>query len=442
MCDTFVALSNATQDGSVIFAKNSDRHPNEAHELVLIPHTTHPEGAEGECTYISVPQVRETYTVLLSKPFWIWGAEMGANEQGVVIGNEAVFTKVPYDKGPGLIGMDFLRLALERAASADAALDVMIDLLETYGQGGNHGFHPLYYHNSFLIADRGSAWVLETAGKHWAAEKVQDVRSISNLITIGKTWDRASDDLVTYALERGWCKRAEDFDFGGCYNDFLYTTFAAGRHRFCRTWDGLQVKRGAIDVAFAMQLLRDHGPNVDEAWVPGKGVTGAEVCAHASFGPIRVSQSVGSMVSHLSEEGDTHWVTGTSAPCTSTFKPVWLDSGLPDLGPQPTGTYDVQTLWWRHENLHREILRDYATRIPVVRTERDALEAGFQHDLAEVGQASAAERAAFTLACFDKVALAEAEWLPAVQSAPIRSARPELDRVAWKGFDREAKRQP
>ena len=29
MCDTMVALSNSTKDGSVIFAKNSDRQPNE-----------------------------------------------------------------------------------------------------------------------------------------------------------------------------------------------------------------------------------------------------------------------------------------------------------------------------------------------------------------------------------------------------------------------------
>ncbi len=28
MCDTFVALGNATSDGSVIFGKNCDRGPN------------------------------------------------------------------------------------------------------------------------------------------------------------------------------------------------------------------------------------------------------------------------------------------------------------------------------------------------------------------------------------------------------------------------------
>ena len=79
MCDTMVALGNSTVDGTVVFAKNSDRHPNEAHHLLLIPSTDHEEDSFVQCTYIRVPQVSRTYTVLLAKPFWIWGAEMGAN---------------------------------------------------------------------------------------------------------------------------------------------------------------------------------------------------------------------------------------------------------------------------------------------------------------------------------------------------------------------------
>lgn len=56
-------------------------------------------------------------------------------------------------------------------------------------------------------------------------------------------------------------------------------------------------------------------------------VTGADLCMHAGFGPVRISQSVGSLVSHLRPDGATHWVTATSTPCTAVFKPVWLDTG-------------------------------------------------------------------------------------------------------------------
>lgn len=441
MCDTFVALGNATRDGSVIFGKNSDREPNEAQELVLMPHAQHPRDSEVKCTYITIPQVAETYAVLLSKPFWIWGAEMGANEHGVVIGNEAVFTKVPYDKQPGLIGMDFLRLALERASSADEALDVMIDLLEKYGQGGNCGFtHEFHYHNSFLIADRKCAWVFETAGKHWAAKKVEDIRSISNRITIGANWDRASNDLVSHAISQGWCKSENDFDFSRCYSDLIYSKFSAAGHRQCRTTELLHEKMAEIDLPFAMRILRDHGPDVDADWQPGKGLMGAEVCMHASFGPIRNSQTTGSMVAHLGQEQHTHWMTGTAAPCSSVFKPLWVDSGLPELCLSPTGSYDDATLWWRHENLHREILKDYPSRISAVKPKRDDLEKIFHTRMADIGQQSVDSRKQLTQTCFQEAVNAESDWLATVQAMPIENFRPLLDRIAWRGFDQQADR--
>ena len=174
MCDTLVVTPAASRDGVMLFGKNSDRQPNEAHQVVALPAANHTAGSEVQCTYRSIPQVAHTYAVLLAKPFWMWGAEMGANEHGVAIGNEAVFTKVPQMKEPSLTGMDLLRLGLERGATAAEAVQVITTLLEQYGQGGNCGYlKSLYYHNSYLIADPQEAYVLETAGKHWAAKQVK-----------------------------------------------------------------------------------------------------------------------------------------------------------------------------------------------------------------------------------------------------------------------------
>ncbi len=93
MCDTLVALSEHTADGSVIFGKSSDRDPNEAQALEHHAARDWPAGADLRCTHVSIAQARHTRGVLISRPHWIWGAEMGANEHGVVIGNEAVFTR-------------------------------------------------------------------------------------------------------------------------------------------------------------------------------------------------------------------------------------------------------------------------------------------------------------------------------------------------------------
>jgi secernin len=104
-----VALGNSTVDGKVYFAKNSDRQPNEPHILIQNPIRHYSPGAKLKCTYIDIEQVEETFAVLLLKPSWIWGCEMGCNEFGLNIGNEAVFTREKYGD-PCLTGMDMIRL--------------------------------------------------------------------------------------------------------------------------------------------------------------------------------------------------------------------------------------------------------------------------------------------------------------------------------------------
>lgn len=433
MCDTLVALGHATADGSVLFAKNSDREPDEAHVVEIIPGQSHAPNSRVKCTYIEIPQVERTYTVLLARPFWIWGAEMGANEHGVVIGNEAVFTRVPYDKQPGLIGMDFIRLALERSQTAEEALWVIIRLLETYGQGGNCGFrHPFYYHNSFLIADPREAWVLETAGRHWVAERVREVRAISNALSIRGRGDLASEDVVRFAVEQGWCKRAEDFDFATCYSDWLYTTFGDGRRRQACSTDALTRSKGKITLPAMMAVLRSHNVPRGRPWRPDRGLTGADICMHAGFGPVRRSQSVGSMIAHLHPDRFTFWVTATSAPCTSIFKPLWLDAGVPDLGPQPTGTYDPRTLFWQHEVLHREILRDYPSRIAVLEEEREDLEQAFMEGAESLRQAPGETHFQYSQDCFARAMEAEKRWLEKVRGLPLHSQPVGLYARYWR----------
>ena len=54
-----------------------------------------------------------------------------------------------------LLGMDLLRLALERGSTAKDAVDVCCNLLETHGQGGGceERDKSWTYENGFLFAD-------------------------------------------------------------------------------------------------------------------------------------------------------------------------------------------------------------------------------------------------------------------------------------------------
>ncbi len=440
MCDTLIALGNSTADGSVLFAKNSDRDPNEAQQLLHIPACDHPQGSQVKCTYRSIPQAEHTYAVILSKPFWIWGAEMGANEHGVVIGNEAVFTRVPQEKAPALTGMDLLRLALERAQTAREALTVITTLLQSYGQGGNCGFaHPMFYHNSFLIGDRREGWVLETAGREWAAQKVDGIRSISNAISIGNDWDEASSGLVDYAMKRGWCHGLSDFDFARCYSEPIFTQFGAGKYRQACSTRLLQQKAGCLTAADLMEYLRYHGEKANADWSPDRAILGSEVCMHFGFGPVRINQTTGSMVSHLAGDQMTHWMTGTAAPCTSIFKPVWVDAGLPEQNGQiPTGKADDQSIWWQHERLHRQVIRDYAARMKAYRSERDNLEAGFRQGAAKTTAMSVVEKLAFSRDCFERSTDATRAWAECFGAMPVRRTAAFYYRQAWKKVNWEA----
>ena len=265
MCDTFVALSTSTADGSVIFAKNSDREPNEAQVLEFHPGRTFRGGEAIRCTYVEIPQVRETLAVLLCRPFWMWGAEMGANEKGLVIGNEAVFTRMPTSRKGALTGMDLVRLALERAVTAEQGVETIIQLLSDHGQAGVCGFEDkrMTYHNGFLCADPREAWVLETAGPLWVTRRVDGFASISNGLTIGETFDACHPDAVRTARQRGWLKTGETFDFARCFSDWFYTTFSACRTRQARSFRLLNAEGGAgqevgIEVASVLRILRDH----------------------------------------------------------------------------------------------------------------------------------------------------------------------------------------
>ncbi len=443
MCDTMAATKGATTTGFTLFAKNSDRERNEAQYLDLIPAQTYGRGAVVRCTYVAIPQAARTHAVLLSRPFWIWGAEMGANEHGVVIGNEAVHPRQLPQRKPTLIGMDLLRLGLERSITAAEAVQVITSLLEEFGQGGSCGhMAKRYYDNSFIIADRNEAFVLETIGRRWAVEKTGPTRAISNTYTINTNITAASPDLEAFARAQGWWTKNRPFDFAAAVTNPENPGLQGAIGRCARATTLLTAQSGRVDTAAMMSNLRDHGTAAENnAGFHPEQIEGVTICMHAGDGTRR-GQSVAAWVADLRDQGSVHWVTGTSAPCTSVFKPVFLDSGLPPQGARPGDRSDPATLWWRHEQLHRAMVQgDYPAAMAWFRPERDALEAEFRTRVESVlalqGPEGTKARKKVAEACWKDAATAEARWIARATTLTCTGLRPSFKR-AWSRFDKLA----
>lgn len=430
MCDTLVATPDYTKSRTMILAKNSDREPNEAQSVVRYPRTRQKQKGL-KTTFIQIPQVKETYEVILSKPFQMWGAEMGVNEHGVAIGNEAVFTKItPPKKNDGLTGMDMLRLALERSKSAAAALECITELLAEFGQDACGGYEnkDMFYFNSYIIADAKEAWVLETVDRHWVAEKVKGFRSISNGLTIETDFDLASEGLKDFAQQQG-LTRGKDFNFRKVFSDRFYTYFS-----HCKVRQALSTELGrkgarGYDVQTAMNILRSH--HADKTDPARTGMH--SLCMHAA-GMTTPSQTTGSMVAELRPAGkSTYWFTGTAAPCLSLFKPLFIPGKkfLAGTFAEPTAKSD-SSLWWRHEQLHRRALKNLIAAGECFLAERNAVEDEFVRAELSLYKKPAAEREKFSRAAWDQADQLLAKWTERVRSAKLRGAFHPLYSRYWK----------
>jgi secernin len=329
MCDTLCA---ATSTGT-LFAKNSDRPPHEAQ--IVEPFARRSSGGSLHTQYLTLPDAG-AHALLGSRPAWLWGAEHGVNEHRVAIGNEKVWTTDdPGAAPPALLGMDLVRLALERARTADEAIDHLTELLEAHGQGGSgEEDHDEPYFSSFLIADPNGGWIVETSQRTWAARPVGSGAAISNRIALGHDWTRASADV------------APGSDFQDWRDPKVPTAIADRRLAATEPCVASGIERGGdgIDPRELVATLRSHGAgpwgapgsetstsppptDVDADW---NGIT---VCMH-----LRDYQATtASIVADLPADPDAvprAWVA-LGSPCASVYVPVFPPHLVPPELRQP-----------------------------------------------------------------------------------------------------------
>ena len=465
MCDTWVALSDATRSGQVIVAKNSDRPIFDCQPLVFHPRTDSPPQTPLQLEYVSLPQAECTYAHLGSSPYWCWGYEEGINEYGVVIGNEALFTKPfraaaeAYRQGEavplGLLGMDLVRLGLERSTTARQAVELLGRLVEQYGLFGSGvptKDHPEGgYDNAFLIADPHEAWILETVGKRWAARCISHgVASISNEPSIRTVWDLGSSDLAAAAIEQGWwpAEHSEPFDFARAYSD-EYVPRQVSHPRAMRSRQLLAEQAGNVTVPWMMRIARDHyeGTFLQGPYFDAADPDFLTLCMHVSPADFTWGNTATSCVAVLPRtptELPIFWWT-PGPPCTGCYVPFFVHgSHLPDsvsragtfgkrVVPPPMAVEDTfapDSYWWQFRRLLDTVKGDpvgsrpgyYEQRQRLVRARFDVLEADFAEAAPQVVQhavvkhvqeqtAAAALLDDFTADCVRRVTATLAELL-------------------------------
>jgi len=126
-------------------------------------------------------------------------------------------------------------------------------------------------------------------------------------------------------------------------------------------------------------------------------------------------------------------------PCTSLFKPVWLDAGVPSTGSAPTGEYDHAALYWRHEALQREIARDYQARIAVIKDAQATFENELTAEVARADNATAQQRRLISENAFRRADEIEEDWYAQIQGMKITRQNTLLYRSAWNKFNAQAK---
>jgi secernin len=345
MCDTLCAPGPS----GMVFAKNSDRPPGEVQ--IAWPFGRR---ASAGCTlrtqYVTIGDTG-AHATFLSCPTWLWGAEHGVNEYGVAIGNERVSTT--HDAAaapPRLIGMDLVRLGLERARSAAEAVEVLTGLLETIGQGGvADAVHQQAYDSSFLIADPTQAFVLETAGSDYAVAPFSAGVAISNRIML-EDFDRFRDPVQDTA--------------------FADVRLAASRRFLAST------ASGGLTPAATAGHLRDHGTGPwgapgtagpvhlppTEAGADGSGVS---VCMHVRGRVATTASMIAELSPHLAEGAPLRVYVAAGSPCVSIYVPAFprTAAGPPPFVPRELSGEEL----WHAAGVLRQLVETDPEALPAIR---------------------------------------------------------------------------
>ena len=447
-CTNIIVGKDASADGSVFVSYNADSYGMFGN----IYHHVGGTHAKGEMRKVyewdtnkylgEIPQAERTYTVVgqmnenqvsIAETTFGGRAELYETE-GKQIGSEALPTGIDYGS--------MIYIALERATSAREAIDIMTGLAATYGYCSEG--------ESFSVADKNEAWILELIGKGagekgavWAAVRIPDdcvsahanQSRITRLSQYAKKQVLCSKDVITFARQKGYFTGKDaDFSFRDAYapNDFSAVRYCEARvwsifNHFCDGMDkyvdyamGNDLKgemplymkpKKPICLSYVMNAMRDHfeGTPFDIRNELGAGPYNmpyrptpleweSEGKTYFNERPVSTQQTsfcfIGQMQAKYPDPiGGVAWVTNDD-PNMAPFVPLYC--GITEMPPcfqkvpdvQDEVTFSWYSAFWVQNAVANMVYPYYKKMFPDVLKQRDQLEEEFDSpEAAEVDRA-------------------------------------------------------
>ena len=246
-CTNFIITRGASTDGSVMVTYAADSHalygalykhnPAAKYNPMLAVY----EWDSGK--YLGdIPEAQKTYSTVGNM-----------NEYSVIITETTFGGRSELRNPSGLIDYgSLIYITLQRATTAREAIDIIVELANTYG----------YYSSgeSFSIADENEAWIMELIGKGkdkkgivWVARRVPDgyISAHANQarITTFPLNDKENclyaEDVISLAREKGYFSgKDEEFSFAGAYAPL---DFSALRGCEARVWSFFRMFAEGMD---------------------------------------------------------------------------------------------------------------------------------------------------------------------------------------------------
>ncbi|MGM0411119.1 MAG: C69 family dipeptidase [Bacillota bacterium] len=379
-CTMLIVGKNATEDGSILLARNEDFSPNNAKHLKINESKSYEKGEtiksinglewdlpEKTHKYISVEEYNTDYgrfheTAINSK-------FVGISATTTTSQNEKAAEADPLVKD-GLGENVLTTIVAQRADSAKEGIKLIGEIIEKKGASETFGV---------AVADKKEVWYLENGGgHHWVAVRIPDDKYFvgANAMRIGKVdLDSqnymGSEDLIDFAVENDLYNPDADgeFDFAKAYGtakdyeDYNYRRVWGGYDFFTPSGDFDAEEKNypmfaeadeKISAADAKEFMRYHyqGTKYD-TYGNDSGERG-----------VGTSSTIESHVMQLKgwlpvEIGGIQWVS-ISTPLASPYIPYYHGiTEIPEEYQIANSNYDDESAFWAFRSVANFALNNY-----------------------------------------------------------------------------------